>query len=1415
MDAFMSEEQFRAEEEIPNLESPASVRFSLRTMQAPARRAFNSNVSLATIRGRLIRDLGMNPRHFADRQLFRVRTQERILRLANDYASGVTIDWQFDQEVSREGLEGEVVKYVYTDFPAAVLLNVRSRLEYYMNDPDYQYFLTIKGITSEEGVPREVMVTRPINVSFAQQSMRMMETLITGEYVQEMADTGGSDLELHKLNDLTNAVIVITRAPKQALRPAAGFWKYYLDETFPYDLTAAQIYKKSQKQQMRRHLLATSDGGVECVERGEGYDENPDIFELDCLGFVLASHDLSAEQMKKYFEMSCMSPLPFMPSNKLRLISEELKVNMCFTKYSDKVRGKNNCSRRFYPQNPRDLSTRTIEAFVNVPMIHIGKIEDHYFADDMTRWTKYSAEHFSYFYKMLKEHGREGLVDEIDGETWMRARSLKKRRKARGESDEEYATNTYEGLRVFDEDPSKFISVGELLCILLYGPSGIPSEGEVAEERRRRRIPTKYSDSLMIPMDADDIVMAEQEYEYFKDSYKERNIPRMSDEDWADMVENNSKPAESKGVLVLDEGHFPPEATILSKKDRPWSESRRDGMSEYRIYPQLNRRIKAAGGVLDLCGRTEDWTFQDKFMMKCSMPFYHKAAKETRYINYHVKRHYTVVAYDFEATTDGAAHRPYLASIAYYKAPRTGNYNSTAVSSSSSSSSEESAAAPPPEEEERAFSWRNFNIDNELPETKGAVLVKKSFWGRDCANQMIKFLHGPIFQDVELLMIAHNMGYDLKFLIKTSKSSIEGGLFTSARSTKSAETVLVPSDDESIRVCARHLDTQSLSQMKLALFPKAYGLAVDMKKEIFPYDFYNEEFIDSGETMAPFTEMAKRLPEGQTAAEFAESVASDSDFYEYDAEQARIVGTSDWRVWRVNAKKYAVYYCERDVEILMLGFAKMRKSNYNLQLLSGGPCGLDIKDAVSIPQFATHVLGRNGCFEGVKRFRGTLRDYISRAIVGGRCMLRGNIPTFYRGAVEDFDACSLYPSAMAKMTCPTGSPKQWKAEDNIDLKDPSITQYFITVKITNVGKPREFPLVSVRNEMNGRHFTNKLVGKEVVFDKIQWEDAQEFQKIEGDILCGVYFNSGGNTRIRSVMQFLYEERQKLKRARNDAGQQICKLVMNSAYGRMIMKPIDTMNVFKENEQQILTYATKYNLTTRGVYYYRKDLAMIERIKSIYDHYSMPHLGAGVLSWSKRIMNQVMCLAEDHGCIIFYQDTDSMHLRASDKKKLAEEYDKKYPELGGLLAEDGVPEKLGRFHGDFAPIDGERPISIESVYVGKKMYVDKLIVENRPDISPKFHVRMKGVPTSVVENRARELYIEPTDLYMKLLAGEAITFDLTSTGKAIFDCTKDGTVKRKVKFERKIAMDGEKQDQAIEEWNEFLGRSAYDFENQID
>ena len=85
----------------------------------------------------------------------------------------------------------------------------------------------------------------------------------------------------------------------------------------------------------------------------------------------------------------------------------------------------------------------------------------------------------------------------------------------------------------------------------------------------------------------------------------------------------------------------------------------------------------------------------------------------------------------------------------------------------------------------------------------------------------------------------------------------------------------------------------------------------------------------------------------------------------------------------------------------------------------------------------------------------------------------------------------------------------------------------------------------------------------------------------------------------------------------------------------------------------------------------------------------PLLGIHVLSMSKRIMNEVMCLAFDIGCHIYYQDTDSMHIEKNDLNMLATEFKKKYDRE--LIGTD-----LGQFHSDF-PLNGHNDMPVAIIH----------------------------------------------------------------------------------------------------------------------
>jgi hypothetical protein len=166
-----------------------------------------------------------------------------------------------------------------------------------------------------------------------------------------------------------------------------------------------------------------------------------------------------------------------------------------------------------------------------------------------------------------------------------------------------------------------------------------------------------------------------------------------------------------------------------------------------------------------------------------------------------------------------------------------------------------------------------------------------------------------------------------------------------------------------------------------------------------------------------------------------------------------------------------------------------------------------------------------------------------------------------------------------------------------------------------------------------------------------------------------------------------------------------------------------------------------------------------------EHFNSVHIGVEILSMSKRIMNEVMCLAHDSGIAIYYQDTDSMHIVNDKIQLLSEKFEKKY-------GRELIGKNMGQFHCDFAKrkvdgkeIEGEEVVSTESIFLGKKAYIDLLQYTDKVgNKNYGLHYRMKGVPQNVVEKEAKEKYSNNAmDLYSHLYDGKSIVFDLLSCG----------------------------------------------------
>ena len=270
------------------------------------------------------------------------------------------------------------------------------------------------------------------------------------------------------------------------------------------------------------------------------------------------------------------------------------------------------------------------------------------------------------------------------------------------------------------------------------------------------------------------------------------------------------------------------------------------------------------------------------------------------------------------------------------------------------------------------------------------------------------------------------------------------------------------------------------------------------------------------------------------------------------------------------------------------------------------------------------------------------------------------------GKIADYDACSLYPSSMYQ------SDGFLKGKPNIITNTDfnycmGYSGIFVKCLITKIGKHRQFALCSVMTDKGVRDFTNDLVGKEIYLDKQSIEDLIEFQEAELKILNGYYYDEGHNPKIKEVIRYLYDTRRQ-KKSEGNPIQEVYKLIMNSSYGKTILKPIDTetdiVNEFKKDKEtgKWENFWRKY---LGKNYNYIKEFIkvgkeyVVKKHKTIEQHFNNAHIGVEVLSKSKNIMNKVICLAEDLGLTAYTQDTDSIHMDYDEVAILSKEYKKKY------------------------------------------------------------------------------------------------------------------------------------------------------------
>jgi len=657
--------------------------------------------------------------------------------------------------------------------------------------------------------------------------------------------------------------------------------------------------------------------------------------------------------------------------------------------------------------------------------------------------------------------------------------------------------------------------------------------------------------------------------------------------------------------------------------------------------------------------------------------------------------------------------------------------------------------------------------------------TNETYYGANCGREMLQCLTNKLCVGDDpvkvIILVAHNAGYDYRFIIDYLRMESE---ITSGKKLLEAVGNFYYAKGKYVRIVIK--DSYSLCGLGLAKWGEA--MKVVSEKEIMPYGLYTETNINNNYVDKSICKLA--CMNEYKKKKFCEGIrATDEEaltFYNKFLENA-----IKWKCVRSNAidiVEYSNKYCEIDIKVLQECYTKMREICLNT-------FDIDILDCMSSSQLAQYFMEVKGVFEGVNKISSIPREFIMKCIEGGRVMCANNEKNSIELDVADFDAVSLYPSAMNRLGgYLLGNPQVIdESEGDVLSYDflKSCDGYFIEIFVKTLKTKRAFSLLNSKNDDGVRIFDNELP-KRMFVCKQKLEDLMEYQDITFDIIRGYYYCEGRNYKLREVISYIFEERKRLK-AEGNPLQEVYKLIMNGAYGKTLQGAYDEQINFIYGEDKLENFISK-NYNSVDYYtefgsdekYKKFRVKIIKPIKSVFNN---AHCGVEILAVSKRIMNEVMCLAEDNSMNIFYTDTDSIHIEDKNIEPLAELFEKKY---GRQL----IGKNMGQFHSDFASdIIKKDIIAVKSIFLSKKMYVD--VLEGKDEngkIIQDYHIRMKGISDKAIKYYCLMNKITPYELYNKLYEGEKIVFDLACGGNACsFEYNKDYTISSKVEFLREVCV----------------------------
>ncbi len=493
------------------------------------------------------------------------------------------------------------------------------------------------------------------------------------------------------------------------------------------------------------------------------------------------------------------------------------------------------------------------------------------------------------------------------------------------------------------------------------------------------------------------------------------------------------------------------------------------------------------------------------------------------------------------------------------------------------------------------------------------------------------------------------------------------------------------------------------------------------------------------------------------------------------------------------------YYLTLDCLVLKAGIKAFRDS-----LLA--TTGLDAYKFLTISSMGEAYAFREGSYNDVYSINNTTRNFLTKCMAGGRVCTRFNRRHIAMGRIEDYDGISLYPSAMKRLCKEYGLPRgpfkviRNRKHFNRIMASSKTIYYFVEIVALQDTKKQQiaFPRISVKDEATGIDkivYTNKINGKTLHLGRIALEDLIQFCELKDyQFIKGIYWeesadfqNNGRNTNLGPAVERLFDARCVAKKAGNIAASTAIKLMMNSVYGKTLLGRAKE-EIVCVDKGKFHDYLVKNASDINSFEAIGQTVVFHKEYEALND-YNEIHIGCMILDMSKRIMNEVLSVAEDENVIVLYTDTDSMHIidRHNSLDRLKNGFKRKY-------GRDLDGNQLGQFHSDFN-FEGHWDIyAVKSIIVDKKMYCDILVGTTKDPKTGELiqeyttHFRFKGINEDAMYEQADEEHYDSIEaVYMAIAKGELVEFNLCAGSGVSFDMSGNVPVSREEML-RKIQLD---------------------------